>query len=197
MDCVIRGRDMNFNFNLAALLKFPGLIIYVVFITSTIILSLPDEVIQKIKLFDLRQHYGMELGIALIVSFSLGTGLIIKSIYKKMHALYIRWRFYGKNKLLRLSTYEKAIIYIMYKKDNHTVDLKVYDGAVVHLKSESIIKSMSGAIAMPMSSICDPLIPHFLQPWVVRLIQENYKVYTSLEKSYEEKQCTIASVLGE
>ena len=56
MDCVIRGRGMNFNFNLAALLKFPGLIIYVVFITSTIILSLPDEVIQKIKLFDLRQH---------------------------------------------------------------------------------------------------------------------------------------------
>lgn len=100
---------MNFNISLEDLFKLPKWIIYIICASSGTLLFLPDEMLQKIYLFNIREEYGYILGLIFIVSLLSGIGLILNNFYEKIKPLY---NIYckGKYAILSLSTYEKAIL---------------------------------------------------------------------------------------
>ncbi|MBS6625845.1 MAG: superinfection exclusion B family protein [Veillonella sp. oral taxon 780] len=187
---------MNFNISLEDLFKLPKWIIYIICASSGTLLFLPDEMLQKIYLFNIREEYGYILGLIFIVSLLSGIGLILNNFYEKIKPLY---NIYckGKYAILSLSTYEKAILFMMYTSENYTLKLKLGDGAVVRLKSENIITVISGYYFADASGTEMLLVPHVLQSWVIKLINNNSKVLRNLEESFFEKEHKIHNIIEE
>lgn len=187
---------MNFNIPLEDLFKLPNWIIYILCASSGTLLFLSDEILQKIYLFNIREEYGYILGLIFIVSLLSGAGLILKNCYEKIKFLY---NIYYKRKytILSLSTYEKAILFMMYTSENYTLKLSLGDGAVVRLKSEDIITVISGYYFTDASGTEMLLVPHVLQSWVIKLINSNSKVLSNLEESFFEKEHKIYKIIEE
>ena len=185
---------MNFNISLEDLFKLPNWIIYIICASAGSLLFLSDETLQKIYLFNIREEYGYILGLIFIVSLILGAGLILKYCYEKMKVTYDIY-YKGRCIILSLSTYEKAILFMMYKSENYTLKLRLGDGAVVHLKDENIITVISGCYFADVLGTEMLLVPHVLQSWVIKLINSNYIVLRNLEESFFEKEHKIHNII--
>ena len=185
---------MNFNIPLEDLFKLPNWIIYIICASSGSLLFLSDEILQKIYLFNIREEYGYILGLIFIVSLISGVGLILKYFYKKMKLIYNIY-YKDKHTILDLSTYEKALLFMMYTSENYTLKLRLGDGAVVRLKEENIITVIYGYYLTDALGMDTLLVPHVLQSWVIKLINSNSKVLRNIEESYFEKEAKIHNTI--
>jgi len=70
--------------------------------------------------------------------FNIRLELILKYICKEIEHV-CRIYYERKRTILSLSTYGKAILFMMYISENNTLKLRLCDGAAVHIRDESII----------------------------------------------------------
>lgn len=167
------------------ILTLPTNIMIALAIASGISLFSPDLVADQMYITDLRNKYGLFIGIVFIITVSI---LIVNLIYKiatsvrKAKNQKLFYETAGK-RLNDLNRYQKAIMYSLYQEDNRTLPLPVYDGAIAELAQHIMVNKMPGE--HPVRNIDNPRIPHMLQPWVINELNESPELRASFKEAYE------------
>lgn len=171
--------------SLIELLKLPESIMSAIAIASGLILFLPDTIINKLYMFEIRDKYGFMIGAAFILSTAiLSIGVIIKT-YKYLNSKYSNKKFKkNSRKLLEsLDNYKKTIVYVLYNEDNNTHTLPLNDGAVVFLEHWLVIQKATTQYFI--EDFRNPVFPYFLQPWVIDVLNEDEELLESFARAAE------------
>lgn len=179
------------NFNISELLKLPAKIMLAISLASGVVLFLPNKLITKMYMNDFRDKYGFIIGVIFIISTSILIVNLITEVYKILDYIYSK-RKVNKNgkKLLRdLDEYKRLIVYELYVQDNHTDELPLNDGAVVFLEHMMVIQKAATQYAV--SNLVNPVFPYFLQPWVIKELENDKDLLSSYEKDAEKKMNEI------
>ena len=153
-------------------LKLPPNILGALSIASGILLFLPNNIMKKFYMLEFREKYGFTIGIVFLVSLSILIVLIITKIYK-----------YFSNKILKkrlpkvqikylkgLNTNQIELIKEFLSDPTYTLTLPVNNGLVIGLQHFNVI---TPAGQNHLVDMIDPQIKYFLQPWVVKRINED------------------------
>jgi Super-infection exclusion protein B len=70
----------------------------------------------------------------------------------------------AENRLRKLNSYQKAIIYALYNQDNRTLPLPLHDGAVWELETKLMIGKAT--TQYEVNNLNNARFPYLLQPWV-------------------------------
>lgn len=182
-----------FNFSLSDIIKLPVWGVYVVFVSSAIILFSPDIWLQHIYMYTFREQYGYIIGPTFIISFALILVRSIRWIGKYIINRYKVWKLTSREKLIELDQYKKAIVYALYSKSNHTLRLSLHDGAISFLQDRFIIVPVSSQCFIEGWDIENLNIPFVLQPWVVRLLEKDSSLLGSFKQAYDRDEFVISS----
>jgi len=167
------------------ILTLPTNIMIALAIASGISLFSPDLIADQMYITDLRDKYGLFIGIVFIITISI---LIVNLVYKistsvrKAKNEKLFYETAGK-RLKNLNRYQKAIIFGLYQEDNRTLPLPVYDGAMAELAEHMMVNKIPGE--HPVHSMENPRIPHMLQPWVVNELNNSTELRASFKEAYE------------
>ncbi len=177
---------MNFNFNLTDFFKLPTQIMLAIVFASGMILFLPDYLAIKIYILDFRNKYGFIIGVIFLISFSITIVSILVIMYKFFSHKYYSKKFKSgaKNRLKKLSDYQKAIVYSLYIEDDHTQELPYNNGAVRLLKNNMIIIETTNQYIV--SDLNNAVLPYMLESWVVEELQENNNLTDEFSESFEQ-----------
>lgn len=175
---------MKFDFNLADFLKLPTKIMFALALASSMVLFLPDNIVVKIYMVDFRNKYGFAIGLLFLTSFSILAVTLIIGIYKYFrHKHFIKkFKASAKERLQKLDSYQKAIIYGLYIEDNHTSKLPIHDGAVKRLKQSMIIIETTNQYLV--SDLNNAVFPYMLQPWAIKELQNDSELLANFHKAY-------------
>lgn len=175
------------NFNLVDFLKLPSNVMSAISLASGLILFLPDELLKKMYMIEFKNKWGFIIGATFIVSTSILAIGILRNIYKFFHKKYLNFKFKKhSNKIINsLDMYKKMIVYILYTKDNNTVELPLNDGAVVFLEHSMVIQKATRQHAV--DDISNPKFPYFLQPWVVKKLNKDEDLLLEFKKAAEQQ----------
>lgn len=163
--------------NLKEVFSLPFRIYFSVLVGLGLLLFLPSEIIGKLYLDEFLNKYGIYVGFAFIILFSIVVFSIIGKIFiiiKKKYSNHI----FNKNKtkvLEGLNPNERAILYLFYKSETNTLYLPYNDGMIAKLKSFFIIAPTTNTIMT--SNLNNPRFPFLMQPWVYDYIDKNYNEY--------------------
>jgi|SRR5690625_196798 len=171
--------------NIKEILTLPTYILASLAVASGGVLLLPEAFIRQLYLSAFREQYGFIVGIVFVVSTSI---LIVSFSSWLFRLIRKKWnvkKFYekGERKLNALNGYQKAIIYMLYQEDNRTALLPLYDGAISELEYNKMIGKVGST---HMVSMLNPAISYMLQPWVIRILDEDTELLTSFRHSYHE-----------
>ena len=139
-------------------------------IISALLIFLPDNLLEKMFLLDLRNNIGTFLGILFIFSTCLTVFLFISPIVKDIR---IKKELSGKRakeRISSLSITEKQIIVYMYNHREAHILLPSTNSFIVHLKNQLMISEASN-LGSSLGTV--HLFPYFLQQWVVQAIDNN------------------------
>lgn len=176
---------MNIDFKISDFLKLPMKIMCSICIATGLILFLPDIIMKRLYLETFRNKYGFTIGAIFILTTSIILINFVILIYKVVENKYykIKFRKSSENILLNLSTYQKGIVYGLYKEYNHTAELPIYDGAVVELKNKGIIIETT---TQYLTTNFEPKFPYTLQPWVVKKLNDVPEILAKIQKEIHE-----------
>lgn len=182
---------MNFNVNLSDLIKAPLKIFIGLFIATGIILFLPDSIAIKMYIRDFRNTYGFIISLVFICSFTVSVVGGISVIWGKKQEERTKERALknAKKNLEGLDDYKAAIVYELYKEDNHTSELPLNDGAVRWLEHLFIIGKATNNY--PVWDLANPVFPYMLQPWVVSELDGNEELRNKMKSA--NKRMTASS----
>lgn len=175
---------MKLDVNVTDFFKLPAKIIFSVAIATGIILFLPENILSKLYMLDFRTQYGFVIGLLFTISISLSFVSFCSNIYYYFKNKYNIKKFKStqKERLQNLDTYQKAIVYGLFKEDNHTAKLPLNDGGVKWLKHNLIIiETMNQYI---VDDLNNALFPYMLQPWVVDELQKDQKLLDLFHSSH-------------
>lgn len=154
--------DFLFSFELILLL----------FLGSGLLLFLPERIIERIYLSNIKEQSGTFIGSIFFLSLIVTLVKIILFLSEKIKNKYSEKKN-TKNLekiLLNLNKKEKKIIKEIFDSDENTVYLPLHSGVVKKLETQRIIgKTMSSH----MTSAYDPTFPYALQPWAYDYFEEN------------------------
>ena len=142
-------------------------IMLLVSIISALLIFLPDVVLKKMFLLDLRNKIGTFLGIIFIFSICLTAYFFISP---KVRDRRIKKALSGKKafeKLNKLSPIEKQLICYMYHNQEKPIFLSSSNPTISHLKQELIITEISSVGTLRG---LEQIYPFSLHPWVVSMI---------------------------
>lgn len=158
-------------------LKLPTYILGALAIASGILLFAPDSVIRLLYMTEFKANYGFTLGIVFITSVSILAVLLIKLVYggisekhnlKKLKEAQTKF-------LMKVDSEKVYLINTFIQQPTHTMMLPMHDGLVIELQRYNVI---SPAGQTHMVSMLNPQITFFLQPWVLKRINENEELQT-------------------
>lgn len=175
---------MNFNLNLADIIKAPLKIFVGLVIASGILLFAPDIMIEKLYMVDFREKYGFIVAIVFLCSLSIsivGMTTMVWTDYREKN-LTKKALKNAKEQLNQIDDYKAAIIYDLYKEDNHTDVLPLNDGAVRWLEQLMIIGKATSQY--PVADLQNPCFPYMLQPWVVSELDTNNELKIKYKEAY-------------
>lgn len=176
---------MSVDFNIADIFKLPVKIFAAIALGTALILFLPDTIIRKLYLTDLRNTIGFVIGIAFIISVSIVGVTAVIAIYQVVSRKLLSSRNKKSREkcLNQLDAYQKTIVYSLYEEANHTDNLPINDGSVMWLEQNMIIGKAASQhfIDNPMN----PEFPYMLQPWVVVYLNEHEALLFDIKDSAE------------
>lgn len=181
---------MNFDFNIADFFKLPTKIMASLAFASGLLLFLPDSIVTKIYMTEFRNNYGFIIGLIFITSFAILFVTLLIFIYKYLHYKYLvkKFKATAHEKLQKLDDLKKALIFDLYRIDNHTDELPLHDGAVNFLEQNMMIgKATNQYFVSDFNNAC---LPYTLQPWVIEELQNSSELHSSFQlacKRIEEK----------
>lgn len=177
---------MKFDFNIADFFKLPTKIMFGIAIASGMILFFPNDIIDKMYMLDFRNNYGFTIGLIFLTSISILSVTFIICCYKYFSNKHFTKKFKStaKERLQKLDDYQKAIVYELYKEDNHTAELPLYDGAVKWLKQNIIIIETTSQYIV--SDLNNAAFPYMLQPWVIEQLQNNKDLLICFRNSHDK-----------
>ena len=89
----------------------------------------------------------------------------------------------AKERLLKLDDYQKTIVYVLYKEDNHTEELPIHDGAVRWLKQNMVITETTNQYMV--SDLNNAVFP-FMLNLVVEAMQNDEELVNEFSKAYKK-----------
>jgi hypothetical protein len=157
---------MKIDFNIKEILTLPTTIMAALSLASGILLFSSESILERMFMVEFRDKYGFIIGIVFIVSISI---LIVNLIYKTAQSISnskAKKNFYAtaEKRLQKLNSYQKAILYALYKQDNRTLPLPLHDGAVLELEQKIMIGKATSQYMV--SDLNNASFPYLLQPWV-------------------------------
>lgn len=177
---------MNFDFKIVDFFKLPTKIMFAISIATGLVLFLPNSFVQKMYMIDFRNKYGFTIGLIFLISISIVTVTIVVSLYKYFSNKYFwkKFKSTAKKRLLKLENYQKAIVYVLYKEDNHTKELPINDGATICLKQNMVITETTNQYMG--YDLNNAVFPYVLNPWVVETMQNDEELVNEFVKAYKE-----------
>jgi hypothetical protein len=181
------GRDkMKVDFKVTEILTLPNTIMAAICLASGLMLFMPNWFVERMYMVDFKNSYGSIIGGVFLISFCI---LIVNIIYrtsKSINSSRLEKKFLAnaEKRLRSLSTYQKAIVYLLYCQDNRTHELPVNDGAVVELEFNHFIGKAASQYAV--SDINNAVFPFMLQPWVSNELVEKESLLSELRKANDE-----------
>lgn len=178
---------MKLDFNFLDFFKLPTKIMASIAIASGLILFMPDIIINKMFLATFRNSYGFIIGLVFLITFSLLAVSLVISIYKYFLSRRAKKKFLeeANNKLRKLDTYQKAMVYYLYSEDNHTGELPLHDGAVKILEYNYIIGKATTQYLV--EDLNNAVFPYMLQPWVIDEFQKDSELESLFEKAVKDQ----------
>ncbi|MBB6447996.1 superinfection exclusion B family protein [Bacillus benzoevorans] len=176
---------MKIDFNIKEILTLPTTIMAALSLASGILLFSPTVIIEKMYMIDFRNKYGFIIGIVFIVSISI---LIVNLIYKisvSFSKVKAKKKFFAtaEKRLLKMNTYQKAILYALYQEDNRTLPLPLHDGAVRELEQNMMIGKATTQYLV--SDLNNALFPYLLQPWVADELNNKPNLLSGFRNAFE------------
>lgn len=184
---------MNFNVNFADIIKAPLKVFIGLFIATGIVLFLPDSLATKMYMVDFRNKYGFVISLVFICSFTISVVGGISAYWSKSKEKRRTKRALknAKEGLKKLDDYKAAIVYELYKEDNHTSELPLNDGAVRWLEQLVIIGKATNNY--PVWDLTNPVFPYMLQPWVVSELDSNEELRNKFKDANEKTALEYSS----
>ena len=167
---------------ISSLLKTPYIIITFA-LASGLVLFLPDNIINKMYMFDFRNKFGFVLGLVFWFSITLLIVIIGSELYKKNENYRMKKKIQkGMKKFLTNMTNKAEIEVItkMLKKDDYTLELPMNSGIVIKLEHYCIISPAGNSHYVDLNN---PYLPYFIQPGVFKAIEEDEE----LQKKFKYK----------
>lgn len=156
-------------------IKLPPNLLAAVSIVAGIILFIPDKLAKKMYMYDFRNNYGFIVSIIFLISISILIVLLITVIYKTIDKK-IKYRLLKKKQIIYLLNAEKSKVKLLknfIKDETHTLQINQNDGLTVELAHFGIISMAGGSQAVDLGYNNEMYVIYFLQPWVIKLINEN------------------------
>ena len=156
-------------------LKLPAHILGALALASGGVLFLPKEVIEKLYLLEVKDRYGLIIGVAFLLSSSLLTISFVRKIWE-LFVEQINFRRVKREQIKYLSGLDSLktnLIIKFLQMPTHTLPLPFDDGVTAELNGYGIISLTS---SMQTLSHEGYEVNYFLQPWVRDLIKENKKL---------------------
>lgn len=176
---------MKVDFNIKEILTLPLTIMAALTLASGIFLFSPTVLIEKMYMIDFRDKYGFIIGIVFIVSISILIVNLIYSISTSISNANAKKNFFAtaENRLQKLNSYQKAIIYALYEQDNRTLPLPLHDGAVHELEQNMMIGKATTQYLV--SDLNNALFPYLLQPWVADELNNKPNLLSDFRNAFE------------
>lgn len=173
------------KFDIKEILTLPTSVMAAISLASGILLFSPLVFLEKLFMLDFREENGFIIGIVFIVSISILTINLIYSISKSVASARARKFFYAtaESRLRKLTTYQKAIIYLLYVQHNRTFDLPIHDGAIKELESNLMIGKATNQYMV--SDLNNARFPFLLQPWVSKELNEKSELLSDFNNAFE------------
>lgn len=158
--------------NYVDLLKLPPRILAGLATASGLLIFLPDNIISRLYMSELKTEYGFIIGVVFILSISILSCYGIIKVSKSIIKVYNNRKFLRLRKefMKKLNYEDKRLLREMMNQPNKTLDLPMNNGTVIKLSHYKVITPAG------TSHLVNPLdmrIPYFIQPWVVDEINEN------------------------
>ena len=185
------------NFNIIEFLTLSNKILAAIMLATGLIMFLPDVLINKLSLDTFKMNYGFIVGVAFLISFSiLFIELLIKGYTWGSNKLVDkRVKKNSEKALIALDIYQKAIVYSLYVKENHTLELPISDGITKYLEYKMIITK--AATQHFISDLSNPKFPYMLQPWVIEKLKNDRELIKLFESELQENEAEIETFLEE
>lgn len=163
-------------------LKLPPNILAAICLVSGIVLFIPDKFAKKIYMLEFRNNYGFIVSLVFLISFSILI-ILFATIIQKYGLKKFRNRKLmniRKKYLLDADKTKLKIIKNFIKNDTHTLKLNQNDGLTQEFLFYGMISMAGNTQAVDFGCDNEIYLYYFLQPWVIKLINEN----EDLKKKY-------------
>lgn len=133
-------------------------------------------------MYEFRNNYGFIVSLVFLVSFSILIILLVTTINKYVLKKYKNRKLMNKRKkyLLEVDKTKLKIIKNFIKNDTHTLKLNQNDGLTQEFLFYGMISMAGSTQAVDFGYDNEIYLYYFLQPWVIKLINENEE----LKKKY-------------
>lgn len=172
------------DFNFMEFLKLPTKIMVALGLASGVILFLPDAIVEKMYMIEFRDKYGFVIGVIFILTVSILIITGIMAIYNYFKDKYTSKKVEENSGkfLVSLDTFKKAIVYGLYLEEDHTEELPLNSGAVVHLEHMMVIGKATNQYFI--DHLNNPVFPYMLQPWVIEKLNNDNELLESYKDAY-------------
>lgn len=153
-------------------------IMLMITVISSLLMFLPDSILKKLFLLDLRNKIGTYIGVVFLISICITVYLFSSSYIRKSR---IKKEFSGRKareKLEALSIEEKCILLYMFNNRSETMIFPCTNSAILHLKSLLMI-SYASSIGNQIGAV--QVMPFFLQKWVVEAMNDNKDLFENVQ----------------
>jgi len=152
-------------------------IMLIISFVTALLMFLPDAVLQKLFLLELRNRIGTYIGIIFLVSVCISVYLFVSSIIRNK---IITNELSGKKARIKLSTLtqeEKRILLYMYNNRTETFMFPCTNSAILHLYNLLMI-SYASNLGQFVGSV--QFMPFFLQQWTINAIDNNFDLFKNI-----------------
>lgn len=163
-------------------LKLPPNILAAISLVSGTILFANDTLLNRLYMTSFRNDYGFIVSTIFLISSALLIVLIVTTVIKKIKNKFenIQLKKGQIKYLLNLDKTKVKIIKSFIKESNHTLKMNQNDGLTQELSYFGIISLAGSTQAVDFGYDSGMYLYYFLQPWVIKLINEN----VNLKKKY-------------
>lgn len=125
--------------------KIPTKLIFVLWLSSTLILFVPERFIERLNLSDFLQEYGKYIGITFIISSGFLLVTLVSSISKAINEKKMIRRVEEKilKAICRLDFHEKALLREFFINGKNTLQMPADNETVISLLNKHILYSAS------------------------------------------------------
>lgn len=164
---------------------------------SGLILFSPNSLISSLYMTTFKEKYGFLVGALFILSLVMLCCNILFSICKFFKKAYsnIQFKKNSSKILANLELPHKIIVYFLYNKNNHTLELPLNDGIIRYLEYANIIVKTTNQYVT--NNIRNPKFPYMLQPWVIEKLQSNKELFESFKHEINTNEVYVRNFFKE